>query len=518
MKAKIRYIVSIVILSMGCADLDVPVYDQRTDFWKTSAEVEAGIASAYVGLRYYAPGWFGEGSYNIYILNEATTDELIVPNRTRNWNDNFLWEPLWKHTWHPTNSAVKSGWSYLYSQIANINSILQNLDGVDASLADIPVLKAEMKTLRAFYYYLALDLFGNIPLYTTYDPSADLSTVPRKDVFDFVEQELLDNLEFLSSDVTTLYYGRATRWFALTVLAKLYLNAEVYTGIQRWQDCREVCELILSSSPYHLEEDFFSNFAIENEASNENIFSIPFSREQGVNLFMIQRLTLHYNSGETFGLESGGANGFCSTAEFVNLFDDQDLRKKMFLIGQQYRNSTQYEEQVPDPENMQTDNDGHPLAFDPVITTFLIQDPKVETSGARCAKWEFNKVGNEMSNDFAVFRLPDVILMKAEAELRLGLTPEALVTINQKSNGVSIRSRAGLPDFTLSEMTLEGILKERACELAWEGHRRNDLIRFGHFTDARIPEKEVSDNFRTLFPVPKSELDQNIQLTQNPGY
>jgi starch-binding outer membrane protein, SusD/RagB family len=338
-------------------------------------------------------------------------------------------------------------------------------------------------------------------------------------VFDFVEKEILDNLGSLSSDVTPQYYGRVTRWFALTLLAKLYLNAEVYTGTERWQECGEVCDSILSSGLYHLEEDFFSNFAVQNQDSQENIFSIPFDRVQGLNLFWLQVLTLHYNSGETFGLESGGANGFCSTAEFVNLFDELDLRRKMFLIGQQYRNSTQYEDQVPDAANMQTDSDGNPLAFDPVITTFVIQAPKIETAGARCAKWEFNKSGDgTMSNDFAVFRLADVILMKAEAELRQGLTSEALMTINQESNGVSIRSRVGLPDFTLSEMTLDGILNERACELAWEGHRRNDLIRFGRFTDARIPEKMESEDFRTLFPVPESELDQNTQLTQNAGY
>ena len=123
-----------------------------------------------------------------------------------------------------------------------------------------------------------------------------------------------------------------------------------------------------------------------------------------------------------------------------------------------------------------------------------------------------------MSNDFGVYRLADIILMKAEAQFRNGDAAGALLTINQKYNGVSIRSRTGLPDFSADEMTLEGLLKERARELSWEGHRRNDLIRFGHYTDARIPDKAKSEDFRTLFPIPQAERDKNKYLEQNPGY
>jgi hypothetical protein len=108
--------------------------------------------------------------------------------------------------------------------------------------------------------------------------------------------------------------------------------------------------------------------------------------------------------------------------------------------------------------------------------------------------------------------------MKAEAQFRNGDINGALTTINQKINGVSIRSRTGLPDFKATEMNLDGLLKERARELSWEGFRRNDLIRFGHFTDARIPEKTVSGNFRTLYPIPASVLAKNPYLVQNPGY
>lgn len=189
------------------------------------------------------------------------------------------------------------------------------------------------------------------------------------------------------------------------------------------------------------------------------------------------------------------------------------MRKRIFLVGQQYKN------QVVSPANLQYDAKNNPLIFDPVINSFSILPPKTESAGARCAKWEFNKDGGgNMSNDFTVIRLADIILMKAEAQFRNGNNTDVLTAINQNINGVSIRSRAGLPAFTASEMTFDGLLKERANELSWEGWRRNDLIRFGRFTDARNPEKLVSASHRMLYPIPKAELDRNPFLVQNQGY
>ncbi len=170
---------------------------------------------------------------------------------------------------------------------------------------------------------------------------------------------------------------------------------------------------------------------------------------------------------------------------------------------------------------MQYDEDVNiPLNFNPEIKTFSIPLPEARVAGARCAKWEFNKHGGPglMSNDFAVIRLADIILIKAEAQLRNGDPSGSLATINHKTEGVSIRSRAGLTDFTGSEMSLDAILNERARELSWEGWRRNDLIRFGHFTDARVPEKSISADYRNLYPIPLNELLKNPYLKQNPGY
>jgi len=510
---KLLTVVFLFCLAISCTDLDAPVYDKVSNFWTTPKQIEQGAAQAYVKLRSYATTGFG-GVANVYNMHEATTDEIIVPVRGLDWVDVGIWEHLWKHTWTPTSLCVQDGWQFIFNGVDAINLIIESLQNLPPDNSyDAGPLLAEMQTLRAFYYYQAVDLFGNVPIVEKRNvTAAEVFTRPRQEVFTYVENQLEQNLPALSQDVSAVTYGKATQWFAYALLAKLYLNAEVYTGTPRWADCISACDAILNSGKYVLEDDFFKNFTINNEDSRENIFVIPFDYDAGMGLFMMQLFTLHYNSGATFGLQVGGANGLSSTAEYLSIFSDNDLRKKMFLVGQQYV------DQIEDVDHLQYDNYGNLLIFDPVITSFHVQPPKIETAGARCAKWEFNKTGWHMSNDFAVYRLADIILMKAEAQFMNGDKAGALATINKKYNSVSIRSRAGMPDFSDAELTLDGILAERARELSWEGHRRNDMIRLGHFRDPRVPEKALSEEFRTLFPIPKVELDKNQYLKQNPGY
>ena len=506
-------VILLLCASISCTKLDAKVYDQVTNFWRTPDQIAAGVAPAYSALRSYGPG-FPFGAPNVYCLNEMSTDEIIVPNRATDWADDVTWEQMWKHTWGPNHSFMIGGWQLIYGGIAGVNSILQAVDQIDPKPAELPSIIAELKVIRAFYYYNALDLFGNVPIVeiNNTDPSK-LGNKSRAEVFAYVEKELKDNVAVLTTEINPKTYGRATQWFVQALLAKLYLNAEVYTGTARWTDCVAACDAIMNANKYSLEPNFFNNFIVTNEGSKENIFVLPYDRNAGLDLFVIQGCTLHYDNNKTFGIQSGGFNGYCSTAEYINIFDVNDTRRKMFLIGQQYV------DQIPDSAHMQFDRSGNPLSFDPVITSFKIQPPKTEVAGARCAKWEFNRQGwGNMSNDFAVFRLADIILMKAEAQFRTGNIADALTTINQKINGVSIRSRAGMPDFPSTEMTLDGLLDERARELSWEGWRRNDMIRFNRFTDARIPEKAVSASFRHLFPIPESELSKNPYLKQNPGY
>jgi starch-binding outer membrane protein, SusD/RagB family len=496
-----------VLPVMSCTKPGATVYDQATDFWQTEDQVRAGIAPAYIGLRDFAP------PNSMFDLNEVSTDEVIVPIRGGNWYDNGVWEKMWKHTWLPDLSFFEDGWKFVYSGVTKINSILKSVENIHPP--DSTAIKAELKVVRAFYYFWGLDLFGNIPIVESNDVSIEeLGNKPRKEVFDYIEKEIKDNLPALPDEVNQRTYGRATKWFAYALLAKLYLNAEIYRGTPAWDECIGACNAILNSERYSLEPDFFDNFIINNENSRENIFAIPFDRDAGMLGFWLQIATLHYQSGATFGLEGFTANGHCTPAAYYSQFDSADNRRRMFLVGQQYVN------QIQDSSHIQFDESVNiPLSFNPEIDEFSLPLPEALVAGARCAKWEFNRRGlGDMSNDFAVIRLADVILMKSEAQFRNGDALAAVATINYETNGISIRSRAGLSAFGESEMNLDGLLKERARELSWEGWRRNDLIRFGHFTDARVPEKLVSDDYRNLYPIPHSELVKNPYLKQNPGY
>ena len=517
---KNKFIIGFLILiflipaGLSCKKLDTKVYDRINYLGKTPDQINAAVASVYAGLRNYAP------ANSPYVLNEGSSDEVIVPIRGGDWYDNDVWEKMWKHTWGPEIYFMDDGWKFIYGGIARVNSTLDIVDHATTKPDDHDYIVASLKTVRAFYYYLALDWFGNVPIA---EPGvtqlSKLSYKKRDEVFAYVEKELKENFAALTGDVNQRSYGMATKWFSQAILAKLYLNAQVYTGKPRWVECIAACDAILNSNKYILEPDFFTNFKIANEISRENIFTIPFDVNNNLNYFWVQIATLHYASGKTFGLSGGGANGYSSPAAIYNLFDSSDIRRKMFLVGQQYVGQTQYVYEVRDSQYLQIDPGVNlPLNFNPEIKKFSSTDPTARMAGARCAKWEFNKDNGIMSNDFAVYRLADIILMKAEAQLRNGNSNGALQTLNRKYPDVSLHSRVGLPDFTLSAMNLDSLLAERGRELSWEGFRRNDLIRYGHFLDARIPEKLVSANYRTLYPIPKSELDKNPYLKQNPGY
>ena len=292
-------------VSYSCTKLDTNVYDKVTNFWQSPDQIAAGVAPAYSGLRACAP------ANSIFNLNECSSDEVIVPLRGGDWADNGVWRDMWKHTWGPEIFFVEFGWQSIYTNgVTRINTILEAVNEINPKPVDSVSILAELKTVRAFYYYLGLDLFGNIPIVE--NNNTDLSKLgnkTRKEVFAYVEKEIKDNLPALATDVNLKTYGRATQWFAQAILAKLYLNAQVYTGTPRWADCIAACDAILNSNKYTLEPDFFSNFLIANEGSKENIFVVPFDINAGLLGFWVQGATLHYQSDVTFGLDEGGYNG-----------------------------------------------------------------------------------------------------------------------------------------------------------------------------------------------------------------
>ena len=290
---------------------------------------------------------------------------------------------------------------------------------------------------------------------------------------------------------------------ARMLLAKLYLNAGVFKGSPEWQKAYDtINQVINSANGYSLAATTLANFTLQNQGSPESIFNIPYDSflAGGLNF---QMRTLHYANQQTYGLGNAPWNGFCTLADFYNSFDAEDARSAMWISGQQYSASG-----AP-----LLDAKDQPLAF---IADFnkdqmTDADPEFQVAGIRSQKYEIqrNNPNGDQDNDYVVFRLADAILMRAEAAMHLGKTAEALADVN------TIRERSLVSPLTA--LTMDDILAERGRELAWEGWRRNDMIRFGVFSKERKFMKNT-DKTRELFPIPQNRIDANPLLQQNPGY
>ncbi|WP_026260974.1 RagB/SusD family nutrient uptake outer membrane protein [Spirosoma luteum] len=477
----------LLLATQACTDLTETTYDvipTSGTFGSTAGQQAALIGPLYNGL--------GDYHGNMSNLN-ATTDEMIVPTRGGDWKDGDNWKRLYQHTWDPItdNGQFNGPWTWCYNNITSINQQLGTI--TDAKT------KAELKALRAFFHYQAMDLFGNVIISDSVGATTPKQNT-RAEVFAFVEKELLAARPNLSNVSGGAYYGRMNKYVADMILAKLYLNAQVYTGTPRWADVIVRTDSIIKSGKFQLAGDYLSNFAVQNQNSPETILATPFDKSKRGG-FHPQMQTLHYLNQLTYNLGTAPWNGWATVTEFYNSFDDKDARKKQWIVGQQYTAAG-----VP------LMDDALPMVFRPEVEAFeFAAGASGRLAGARSQKYEIqkNNTFTEQDNDFVVYRLADVYLMRAEANMRLGNMGAALPDLNL------VRARAGMPAYTT--ITLDELLAERGRELAWEQHRRQDLIRFGQYNKAwRF--KPADQAFRNIFPIPKDQLSLNPNLKQNPGY
>jgi len=487
---KICLLVPVVMLA-SCWELDQEVLDGVTadDVANSDNPVLIDVlkASAYSRI---VGSWGGHNS--IWSIHEVASDELAIPQKGADWEDGGLWLRVHRHTWQPSDEAFNNSWNYCYSAIGEINNLL-------IQYPDLPALNAELKILRAFVYLWLIDSFGNVPIVTEASTGGNPTNNTRQEVFDFIESSILDNAALLpqvDSKTTMNFYT------AHAVLAKLYINAEIYTGTPRWADAEAAADVVIGG-PYSLSTNFFSNFSTRNGGSTENIFTLPYD-ENNAGGFNLAQMTLHYSSQATYDLQEQPWNGYASLEEFYNSFDDEDVRKGSFLEGPQFASDGSRLKDISAEDN---DPDGEPLTFTPEIN--MLAPNALRQAGVRVGKFEFaTGAGSNLSNDYPLLRLADIMLIKAEADLRQGGS-EALDIVNQ------IRTRAGLEG--LSSVTLDDIYDERGKELFAEASRRTDMIRFGKFNEPWW-EKGASEPFRALFPIPLQQINANPNLVQNPGY
>lgn len=442
-------------------------------------------------------GGFSNYMRLMFYMQEVTTDEAVI-----GWNDGTLPE-FHKMSWTPTNEFNNAMYYRLYTEIAFCNEFIKNTseeamsaNGISGENADkARVMRAEARFLRAQAYYHLLDLYGNVP----FVDENTFGTVPkqmkRPELFTYVENELLAAADQLMAPKSNLY-GRVDKAAAWTLLARLYLNAKVYTNTARNAEVITYTEKVINSG-YSLHPSYADLFLADNNVGNpENIFSIVYdgtkTQSYGGTTFMVHAAVGGNMDPADFGI-NGGWGGIRTTKAFVQKFEPSDKRGRFYTNGQ-----------TLEINDLGSFNDGY--AF--------IKYKNIKSNGQPGSQDNF------VDADLVVYRLADVYLMYAEAVVRGG--GGSMATAINYVNALRTRANAS----TISVLDLNFILDERSRELSWENTRRTDLIRFGKFTSSaylwpwkgNVKEGTAVAEYRNLFPIPNNDLVVNPNLVQNPGY
>ena len=480
----------------------------------------------------------------VWDYNTLTTDEAMTPTRGGDWYDGGYWQNLYLHKWTEDDNELYETWKYLYKVVMLCNYSMASLDKYSHLLTDkqLQDYKAEVRGVRALFYYYLLDLFGRVPIVVDNNVSVnDVKQSKRSEVYRFVVNELQSIMMMVQdahSNNEGTYYGRITRSVVFFLLAKLALNSPIYLDddwtdgialdgkdidfpinqyhMNAYEATVAYCDM-LAASGYRLSSYYEENFWVINEDSKENIFTIPMDKTLFSNVFDNVARSCHYNHGSALGF--GAMNGFAATVSTVKTFgygtEDVDIRYYINFYSDTIH---------VNGETVRLD-DGRLLAYYPLeIKLDVSGSPYEKTAGARMAKYE-NDETKAQRNDIVLFRYGDALLMKAEALYRNG--KDGLAILNQVRERSMMFPIESIDDYispvTGKKATVKGqcILDERLRELVWEGWRRQDLIRFGLFHQAYDQRPQLPDEqngYTTVFPIPQKALDLNHNLTQNPGY
>jgi len=510
--------VSALFLSACMNDLDVIPEDDTiiTDqiFKDNPGAYKQNLGKLYAGLAVSGPtdagssdiqgldAGYGQYMRAYWVMQQITTDETVLK-----WGDAGIPE-LVTGTWNTSNQFIRAMYlriayqSRVTSEFLNITSDEKmNSRGQADMIPTVKVFRAETRFLRALSYFHAIDLFGNFGFI---DENVPLGVLPemktRAELCEYVESELLAIIPDLT-DARKNEYGRVDKAAAWFLLAKLYLNSQVWTGNNRNADCIKMCENVIGAG-YSIGANYNYLFLADNNtnsSANEYIFLIP---QDGLHLqaygcmtFVIQAQTLSSYKG-IVDMGVGGWNGATIRPELYRKFDVADKRAMFFTEGHTL--------------------DLTEMSSNTKIGYGVTKFRNVTSDGTTGSHKDF------VDTDYPLFRLADAYLMYAEAVVRSGVDKStAIGYVNE------LRSRAGLSSpVSESELTLDFIIDERSRELYWEGWRRQDLIRFGKFTGnsyvwqwkGNTQAGTTIANFRNLFPLPVDQIQMNSNLEQNPGY
>jgi hypothetical protein len=520
---------SLLSLSSCTKDLDVlpkdPTVSTAETFYAQPGAYKQALAGVYGNLSLTGTDGAGSSSLQgldagtsqygrcLWYLQDLTTDEAIWSYE----NDPGTKE-LQRNIWTATNPVILGMFSRSMVEVSFVNDFLKNTTPEKLSsrgvtdpnmLNNIALYRSEVRVLRAMAYYNMMDLFGKAPFVTENDAvNTSGPEYNRQQLFSFIESELNDVLPSLKAPRTN-EYGRVDQAVARMILAKIYLNAEVYIGTPKYTECVVQCNAIVAGG-YTLNTNYLNNFKADNQNSPEMIFTL---QSDGVATQNYGPTTVFVNgsvgsieqNGAAVGVSSGGWGGALRLRkQFVQKFDGPSFTndtRKTIISGT--RNI--------DVADIANRDQGYILA----------KFSNKSSSGVAGVNSTF------VDTDFPLFRLADVYLMYAECALRGGAgasSTQALTYVNllrQRANNGSVSA-----NISSGDLTLDFILDERARELHWESHRRQDLIRFGKFTGGSYNWAwkgngsngiAISNNLK-LFPIPANAIASNPKLTQNTGY
>jgi starch-binding outer membrane protein, SusD/RagB family len=488
------FVIVIASLMMGTACTDLAVEATDSQFIKvaaggsTNADPGLLLEAAYKDLSAYTD------QANIYALGQHTSAEMIPPTRGVDWGDNGVWRVLDQHTWDGSNSWVVGSWNQLNQRAFKIGQIL----AANPSAAQA----GEAKFIRAFNMYGVMDYFGQVPFRNVTDGvSTNPKVLSRTEAFNFIEKDLTDALAAVTKIGPKLDNTKVSKAAVNALLAKLYLNKAVYTSAKpegpytfAKADMDKViaaCDAVTADG-FSLEANYFDNFT--KKASSEIILTSLEGSPQN-RWFM----TLHY------GQNPSGWNGFTTLADFYSKFQDGDQRKGLAAkkdktefsgIGKGFLRGPQFKD---DGSVLIDDRTKKPLSFtDDVPLSGAATD-----KGIRVIKYH-----PADANKYILQRYGEVLVMKAEAQLRGGDAAGALATIN------ALRAKRGAA--ALTTLNLDALFDEIGRETYWEGGKRTVEIRFEKFLNGTGVTNKAPGT--VLFPIPLDAVTSNPNLKQNPGY
>jgi hypothetical protein len=517
----------------GCNDLEEEVYSTATskNYEYRSEDILNLIGPVYSNLRNVVhSGWWG-----MIDMQEVTADCIVQPANASGWYDGGIYQRMHLHTWDSDQRQISIFWNNLYQGVINANRIIDvlNSDKIDLESNEKNALIAEMKAARAFYYWLIMDNFGAIPIVT--EPTQEYpEKTPRSEVYQFIVNELQDAIPNLNEERSGEMQGRFNKWVAKTLLANVYLNAEVYTGEAQWNKVIEQCNDVINSGEYALEENYDDVFQKRNLDSPEMILGVKFD-ETYAGYFNIHLASWHASIKDKYNMQSipYGAGSFKGVPQFIDTYDPDDKRlHDSWMMGLQFSADG-------DTLRCSFEKRGQPLRFTNKMKNGLYT---AEDAGYRLKKYEpYKGMSGAMTFTFPFFRYAGVKLMKAESLLRTGSAGQAanIVTeVRQRAFNDPVKAQVTGSELQQDskydygyvenfEIVDEGntepieygrFLDELGWEFVWEFHRRRDLIRFGVYTKKSWLSHQPNGEYRKVFPIPQEAVSANPNIKQNPDY